>query len=330
MATKKIKFSDTQIEGLDVIFDYSAPKVEGKKVVIEYVKTSLIKEDPKKQFTNLFPLDEKNIENLSKSMKTKGFRKDRPLTLITIEDEDIEFIGDGHNRLNAAIAADIEEVPVCHEFYSTRKEAEIAMLELQLHRRNLSDQLLFRTITRYQELKGNHKAENGAGKKSEQIAKETGVSARQVEKINAISKDEEATEALMNGSSINQAHEIIRKKKAEKIKEESDFDDDYEDDNESPRSLQMHERKIDDSPKFVAPAETQEDKRLIERYQEGFADGFYKALCFALASIKNGKTPEEIWNDDQVEDFSPFSICKFELKDEDEEVCLAMGNKSNG
>lgn len=326
MATKKIKFTDTQIEGLDEIFDYSVPKVEGKKVVIEYVKTSLIKEDPKKQFTNLFPLDEKNIENLSKSMKTKGFRKDRPLTLITIEDENIEFIGDGHNRLKAAIAADIEEIPVCHELYSTRKEAEIAMLELQLHRRNLSDQLLFRTITRYQELKGNHKAENGAGKRSEQIAKETGVSARQVEKINAISKDEDATEALMNGSSINQAHEIVRKKKA--IKRDEHFNEEEENNNIQP--LHMHERKIDDTPKFVTPEESAEEKRLIERYQEGFADGFYKALCFSLASIKNGKTPEEIWNDNQVEDLSPFSICKFELKDEDEEVCLAMGNKTNG
>ena len=130
----------------------------------------------------------------------------------------------------------------------------------------------------------------------------------------------------MNGSSINQAHEIVRKKKA--IKRDEHFNEEEENNNIQP--LHMHERKIDDTPKFVTPEESAEDKRLIERYQEGFADGFYKALCFSLASIKNGKTPEEIWNDNQVEDLSPFSICKFELKDEDEEVCLAMGNKTNG
>lgn len=210
MASKKISFSNSENQnskGLETVFGYQ-PKKKENKTTFEMVPIESISLDPKGEFQQLYPLEEENICNISESMKKKGFLNHQPLVLIFIEEENSTFLGDGHNRLEGALRAKITVVPVVRLSYATRREAKIAMLELQINRRQLTDSMKMKSVMLLMELRGEKKEKNSSGKKSEIIADQTGMSSRQVEKINSIAKSEnpELIEAVKNGKkSISKA-----------------------------------------------------------------------------------------------------------------------------
>lgn len=334
MATKKITNSDLNSNGLinnlSDVFSYENSKRENV-TSFEEVPLESIKLDPKDEFTNLFPLDEENICNISNNMNKKGFKKSQALTLITIENENIEFLGDGHNRREAALRAGIDMVPVYRESYPTRREAKIAMLELQLNRRQLTDAIKIKTVALYRELLGDKKAENGSGKLSEQIAEATGISVRQVEKINTIlnSEDESLKEEALSGkTSINQSEKKAKAAKKEKTKYTNDNTshlDALEDNTGNPAPLSCHTEHPREDPLKITPEEDSE--RTAERkkaydlgYEDGISTGFEKALIFVLAEVKKGRTPEEIYHDSRVSDLSGAVIKNFVLPDDAEDI----------
>ena len=55
---------------------------------------------------------------------------------------------------------------------------------------------------------------------------------------------------------------------------------------------------------------------------EGFSEGFWQALIFALSEVKRGRSPNEVYNDDRVSDLSPQVICNFILPDDAEDILL--------
>lgn len=69
------------------------------------------------------------------------------------------------------------------------------------------------------------------------------------------------------------------------------------------------------SEHYQVPEQSEIDKRLIERYQEGFVEAFKKGFSEGtymvyekiVSMLKDGKTVEEIENDDLFADFT-FSI----------------------
>ena len=207
MAGKKISFSDAEknLNGIDDIFSFKNEKKENK-THFEEIPIEEIKLDPKGEFQKLYPLEEENIQKIAQNMSKRGFRKIHALELITIEEEKSTFVGDGHNRLEAAIRAGISKVPVYRSSYATRKEAKIAMMECQLLRRNLSDSMKFKAVSAYMELKEGRSSE---GNKLDEIASKTGMSRRQVAKISYIknSGDTDLINAVENNEkSINQAY----------------------------------------------------------------------------------------------------------------------------
>ena len=218
MASKKISFSNSENQnskGLETVFGYQ-PKKKENKTTFEMVPIESISLDPKGEFQQLYPLEEENICNISESMKKKGFLNHQPLVLIFIEEENSTFLGDGHNRLEGALRAKITVVPVVRLSYATRREAKIAMLELQINRRQRTDSMKMKSVMLLMELRGEKKEKNSSGKKSEIIADQTGMSSRQVEKINSIAKSEnpELIEAVKNGKkSISKAYKELHPQK---------------------------------------------------------------------------------------------------------------------
>ena len=330
---KKINFSDTikneEVNSdLSAVLSYKDSTSSKKNVQFSYMKLADIKLDPQEQFTNLLPIEDENLEHICENMKKYGFRKEQALIIVHIENEEgceEGFLGDGHTRKLAAEMAEIDEVPVTHYYFANRKEAEISMIELQLNRRNMDDALKFKTITRYMELRGQGKAPAGTGKTSEKIAKLTGTSTRQVEKINSIknSANQELIDAIENKEiSINQAYNKLHNQKKN--------DQDFEVPELGTSEVYIHERE-DDEPKFVPPKETEEDRWLIEKNiqvdearDKGFADGFSKGLIFALAEIIKGRTPEDVWKDKRLEDLSAPIIKHFVLPAVDEEIVYKL------
>ena len=87
------------------------------------------------------------------------------------------------------------------------------------------------------------------------------------------------------------------------------------------------------SEHFTPPQEDEFDKRLIERYKDGFEDGFaagikkgfseraYQIYDTIISMLHEGKTVEEIENDDLFSDFTFSEIApKFKITTDDEEL----------
>lgn len=335
MATKKTSFSvsTNSLAELDDIFDYEPERKKANVTSFEEINVLEIKLDPKNEFTNLYPLDQENINKIAESIKKRGFRKSQALTLIYIENENDEFLGDGHNRLAASKIAELEKIPVYRETYATRKEAKIAMLELQLHRRNLSDALKFKSLQMYMELKGEGKAENRTGKKSEAIAAALGMSARQVEKINAIRKsgDKDLIDAVLkNNKTINKAYNEVPKKKTKTFANDNSshldsYSDPLEEHSEEPKALSVshieHRSEVRD---YEVHPEDETDRWLKEKNiqvesakKEGYSDGLkkggdlaYEIYEYILSLVEEGKSAEEIRKDKKFDDFSAAKIYK--------------------
>lgn len=292
--------------------------------------------DPKGEFQKLYDKDEKDLNNIAESMKKNGFFKHQHIIMVHINEENDTFPGDGHTRLAAAEIAGIEKIPVYEVTFDTRKEALLAMYGLQINRRNLTSGQKLMAIKAMDALKNPGKkaedSEEENGKSAEALADQLGMSTRQVERGRAILKsgDEETIEAVESGDmSLTAGYNKIKGKKSKK--ESSDEDDDLSDaleDNEgNPHSITVKSRDM--SEHFASPEPSEIDKRMVERYTEGFTDGFkkgfgegaYQVYDKIISMLKEGKSVEEIENDDLFTDFTYSEIApKFELAVSNEEI----------
>ncbi len=88
-------------------------------------------------FSTLFPVDAKTVARIASSMKEGGYSAARPILARTAEDGALVVV-DGHQRLEAARLAGIDEIPVFVLGAATEREAlEIAIRE-QRDRRNMT------------------------------------------------------------------------------------------------------------------------------------------------------------------------------------------------
>lgn len=305
-------------------------KTLNKQTSVKPVKTSFEKISPldivcDDDFKNLFPLNEDAVNQLTERMESKGYDESQPLHLAKFLDEpekDFVLI-DGHHRLAAAIAAALDKVPVYRHTFDTRKDGIIYALELQLLRRNEDKKNLyndFQKLKKLKEIAGTDLEEETKGrpegKQSEKDAQKLGVSARQVEKMNAIdsSDREDLKEQLSEGAiTVNAAYDELKgtKKKSKKKTDEEDVSEALEDSDGNPRAVTVRSRDM--SEQFNAPAESEIDKRLIERYQEGFVEGFQQAANYVLMLVLHGVSNTYIYKNifcsKSKHDFKHFNLC---------------------
>jgi hypothetical protein len=177
-------------------------------------------------FSELFPIRDELFAEIAKSMQDTGYDELHPVTLAIWDGQDQPVCIDGHTRLQAAMKAGIEEVPVCRKDFQTEEEAWNYAVHLQVHRRNLTDSDLFRLMRVVDKRDERHRdpetgeftrAQGCANGKSAGItAQKLGVSARKVEQMRTIAKydDPDIISALESGEiSINQAYTMTQEKK---------------------------------------------------------------------------------------------------------------------
>ena len=305
-------------------------KTLNKSTSVKPVKTSFEKIAPTDivcddDFRNLFPLNEDAVNQLTERMESKGYDESQPLHLAKFLDEpekDFVLI-DGHHRLAAAIAAALDKVPVYRHTFDTRKDGIIYALELQLLRRNEDKKNLyndFQKLKKLKEIAGTDSEEESKGrpdgKQSEKDAEKLGVSSRQIEKMNAIdsSDREDLKEQLSEGSiSVNAAYDELKgtKKKSKKKADEEEISEALDDTEGNPQSVTVRSRDM--SVQYNAPTESEIDKRLIERYQEGFVDGFQQAanyvLMLVLHGVSNSYIYKNIFCSKTKHNFQNFNLC---------------------
>ncbi len=176
-------------------------------------------------FRALFPIRPELLTVIEEDMKTWEYDESQPIVLATWEGQSEPVCIDGHIRLQAAKNAGIMEVPVYEQEYSCEEAAIEHAIQLQCHRRNLSDAELFRYMEIIDERYVPERNEKGkfagapngaAGKSSEATAKLLGTSSRKAERMRAIMDhgDSETVDAVKNGEmSVNKGYEETQKKR---------------------------------------------------------------------------------------------------------------------
>lgn len=304
----------------------------GMNVLAKLVPVAEIKTIP--ELSEIFQRQEKVLEDIKKSMQEDGFHKEEPIVIAKLPDGTVLGVADGNTRLMVAKEIGMDEVPVVYKTFDSLEDAIQYAKDRQFHRRNLTQAEIYAYANNLEAVED----KNGEGRATERLAEELGISASTIEHARTVENraDEETKEKVKNNEmSINQAYQKVRKSKAKEETEEeyepSDFDDDISDaleDNEgNPQSVTVRSRDM--SEHFTPPQEDEFDKRLIARYKDGFAAGLKKGISEGayqiydkiISMLHEGKTVEEIENDDLFSDFTFSEIApKLEIKTDDEEL----------
>lgn len=305
----------------------------GMNVLAKLVPVSEIKTMPE---FSIFTKQGKVVEDITKSMNESGFHNEEPIVIAKLPDGTILGVADGNTRLMVAKEIGLDEVPVVYKTFDSLEDAIQYAKDRQFHRRNLTQAEIYAYANNLEAVED----KNGEGRATERLAEELGISASTIEHARTVENraDEETKEKIKNNKmSINQAYQKVRKSKSKQEtdsndeSDSTDFDDDISDaleDNEgNPQSVTVRSRDM--SEHFTPPEEDEFDKRLIERYKDGFAagikkgfsEGSYQVYDKIITMLHEGKTVEEIENADLFSDFT-FSVIapKLEIATDDEEL----------
>ncbi len=223
-------------------------------------------------FERLFSTREDVLQRIEEDMRANKFDLSQPVILANWEGQ-VEFVCiDGHTRLQAAIRAGIEEIPVwMREDFDTEGDALKYAMKLQANRRNMTDAELLSCIEALDEIRprgGDRRGEQvsampqSCGKESGRSAsvKDTaqivGCSPRKVEQVRTVKKyaDHDTLEAVQNGEmSVNRAYKETQKRRTEAQAAES----------RSKSALEETQTELnvaDDEQESEKEAETQEEE----------------------------------------------------------------------
>ncbi|MBO4858695.1 MAG: ParB/RepB/Spo0J family partition protein [Treponema sp.] len=306
MASKKISYNDLkkQNDNNQLAQAFSAGKtVVSQNTGFEKVKVEDITEDPKGDFTEIFPFNEEMAKSIAESMIAKGYDKTQVIHLFKIREEaetmEHPIRGDGAHRVAAAKIAGIEEIPAYIHTFETRTEALIYAYELQLNRRNLEPYQKLEAMEKLDQLKnpGKKKTDKESrGKSSEAVAEVLGVSTRTAERMRNIinNGDDETIDAVKKGEmSISKADQLINEKKnnnLKKKKNDEDLSDSVSDNSGNPAGLNFNHSDGIERPTYKL-SEKEDSERTKERrtaYELGFTDGFLQAANHIFMQILHG------------------------------------------
>ena len=198
------------------IHEHNIEKKEVRTVVENYPEGKLMKVNEikrQKPFNSLFDIEDNILEAVVNNMKSKGYDKAFPVILWN------DIVIDGNTRIEAAIKAGIEEIPVYQKEFEDKQKALEYAIHNQRNRRNISDAEILRCI---QEIdKPMTKKEAGTIRDSqekirtvEKTAKVLGISKSKVADARAVLKDEKAKKQVEKGEKkISIAAKEVRKKK---------------------------------------------------------------------------------------------------------------------
>ena len=293
----------------------------GAKHLSRTLPISSLTLDP--EFESMFPLDkegEKGIEQIAENIKLNGYDDSQPIHA-WVHEEDGKTIYtpiDGHRRRQAALLAGLKDIPVFEHHFKDRNEALLYAMGLQIDRRNLNDSELLSAVTTYMKLGGTRKQ----GNIKEVLAARTGLSERTVAKAMVVAKSTKAVNDVKKGKSVNEVYQQLKSKKTKKgieknIDEKSEsmpqpLNFNYSDGIERPQ------QSTDDNTAYVSLEE--KNLQCKEAREEGFSDGFWKGLVFALSEVEKGRRPNEVYNDERISDLSPQIICNFVLPEDAEDI----------
>lgn len=303
----------------------------GMNVLAKLVPIADIKTIP--ELSEIFQRQSKVVEDIKKSMQKDGFHKEEPIVIAKLIDGTILGVADGNTRLMVAKEIGMDEVPIVYKTFDNLKDAIKYAKDRQFHRRNLSQAEIYNYANNLDTIEDR----NGDGRATERLAKEIGVSASTLQHARTVAKkaSDEVKEKIKNNKmTVNQGYQTVRKKKKSKNDNlEDDFDTDDEvsdlsdslsDNSGTPQGLNFNHSDGIERPHYTVHPEDDTDRWIKEKNiqvesarKEGLEDGLkkgsdlaYEVYEYILSEIENGKTSEELRNDEKFEDFSVMKIYK--------------------
>lgn len=173
---------------------------EGKIVWIAIDKITI---NPK--IKAIFEQTETEISNICEDMKQNGYNAGNPVTL-----SQDNVLAEGHTRYLAALRAGIKKIAAVYKHFDSEQDIIEYAYKQQLHRRNLSEQNIFKA---YKDLRELTNAEGKKAKTDVQIAEELHISPRQIAKMKEVERkaSPEVMEAFSKGTiSLNQAYNQMK------------------------------------------------------------------------------------------------------------------------
>ena len=299
----------------------------GMNVLAKLVPVSEIKTIP--ELSEIFTKQDKVVEDITKSMNESGFHNEEPIVIAKLPDGTILGVADGNTRLMVAKKIGLDEVPVVYKTFGSLEDAIQYAKDRQFHRRNLSQAEIYNYANNLDSI--NMEDRNGEGRATERLAEELGISASTIEHARTVENraDEETKEKIKNNElSINQAYQKVRKSKKksdENLDDDNSASDDFDDisdaleDNEgNPGALSfITEHPREDVHKLTLEedvARTNERKNAYEMGLKKGSDLAYEIYDYILNLIDEGKSADEIRDDEKLSDFSKEIIYeKFEI-----------------
>jgi ParB-like chromosome segregation protein Spo0J len=176
-------------------------------------------------FSTLFPVQQKTVNAITESMIKRGYDRSQPLHVW----RQGNCLIDGHQRLQAAIAAGLDDV---HVFFHDVEDEDTALdyaIANQRDRRNLSDAEIMAAVAAVDDIKkkGGDRKSNSArskvphgtidpgGRSATETAAKVGTTKKKVDNARAALADPEEKAAVLSGEkSLNQAATDARAKKS--------------------------------------------------------------------------------------------------------------------
>lgn len=302
----------------------------GMNVLAKLVPVSEIKSIP--ELSEIFQKQDKVVADIKKSMQSDGFHKEEPIVVAKLTDGTVLGVADGNTRLMVATEIGVDEVPVVYKTFDSLEDAIQYAKDRQLRRRNLSQAEIYNYANNLDAIDGRP----GQGRATEQLAKELGVSASTIEHARIVGSraDEETKRKVKkNEMTIHQAYQKVRKPKAKQddnadADEESPVSDDFDipdmgDSGGRPGALSfIKEHPREDPHKLTAEEDSErtlERKRanefgFEEGFQKGFSEGAYDIYDKIISLLHEGKTVNEIENEEIFSDFTFLIVApKFDI-----------------
>ena len=194
----------------------------------------------------VFKQEEDKVQRIAEDMKANGFDKSQPIII----DENYAIL-DGNSRYMACQIAGIKKVPVIIKKFSSKKEALLYALGLQMNRRNIADESIL--IDTYNKLAAMKDEEGNKLFTDVEIAEKLRVSPRQISKAKEV--DLKATDEI---KAALRAGEISLHKAYTTMKEEKKTEEMPVQEEEAQTPSEVVEETTESTPDAVieAPVET--------------------------------------------------------------------------
>lgn len=281
------------------------------------------------ELSNIYKMDENVINSIMNDMLAHKYDNAEPVVAWLYNGK--LTIVDGHTRYEVCkrLAEQGHDefllIPVVVKEFDSLEAAKEYAIHRQQDRRNLSPSQILAICDE-------DVPEDFGGNKNEFIAEKYNTSPATIKRAKKVKKEAEpdVIEKIENNEmDIYSAYKTVKKDKKKKA-EDIQLSDALNS-SDVPKPLTVHQEHPNEAIAYTTHPEDLTDRLLKEKNiqvesasKKNWAEGFEIAFYYVIAEIIKGREAKDVYND--IQDFSPDVIFKFELSEENQKIIDELNN----